>query len=197
MSFSCFVCIVYLALLLFVLYLFLYLHILKLYSCIFCVFHYLLLIGMPLVLIFLKDSFLIQVFDVLSYKFRLDLPRVLEVLYPEVSTGHWDLYVMFIYNALSLLSISGLHSFIVPSSMAKERYGAGIRKHILTKRHLLALVDFGEHLAFEGVSRHYLVYLVSIPSRPQKETRLYKYINGAFAEVGKINQEVFLDFWFI
>ena len=122
-----------------------------------------------------------------------NLPKALETFYPEASTGHWDLYVMFIYRALSLLNVSGLHSFIVPSSLATERYGTGIRKHILTKRHLLALVDFGEHLVFENVSRHYLVYLVSIRDRPRQGIKLRRYVNGTFAETGEIEQDVFLN----
>jgi methylase of polypeptide subunit release factors len=75
------------------------------------------------------------------------LPTILESLYPEVTSGHWDLYVLFIYRALTLTNSScGYQSFIVPSSLATEKYGVKLREYLLSQCKLIVLVNFGQHL---------------------------------------------------
>jgi len=58
----------------------------------------------------------------------------------------------------------------------------------------VTLVDFGEHLVFEDVARHYLIYVAS-PGLPNKNvSRIVRYEQGQFKVVLSIPQEEFLDF---
>jgi hypothetical protein len=63
----------------------------------------------------------------------------------------------------------------------------------LTEYYLLTLVDFGEHLVFEDVSRQYLIYVISKKEKAQQHTELSKYANDTFIRTGQIGQAVFLD----
>jgi len=123
------------------------------------------------------------------------LPAILERFYPEVVSGHWDLYVLFSYRALSLTSLSGgYHSFIVPSSLATEKYGVKLRKYMLTQSRVVTLVHFGQHLVFEDVARQYLIYVVS-PGLPDGNvSRIVEYEHGQFRVALSIPQEQFLGF---
>lgn len=123
------------------------------------------------------------------------LPAMLERLYPNVVSGHWDLYLLFSYRALSLAnSRSGLHSFIVPSSFATEKYGVRLREHLLTKCKVVELVNFGQHLIFEDVARQYLIYIVGTAFPNGNVSRIIKYEQGRFNVAASIPQDQFLKF---
>lgn len=122
------------------------------------------------------------------------LPENLEKIYPDIASGHWDLFILFTYRALSLTKTkSGYQSFIVPSSFATEKYGTNIRKFILDKCSLVELVDFEEHLVFENVSRHLIIYVISPfqdNSKPVKITRFQE----DFYEFSTMLQNEFYQF---
>lgn len=86
------------------------------------------------------------------------LPSALTSIYPLVSTGHWDLYILFIFVGIRLNCYRGSTSFIIPTPFATEKYAEGIRTHLVQDARLYELVDFGEHQVFDDVSRQYTIF---------------------------------------
>ncbi|MBW4461953.1 MAG: Eco57I restriction-modification methylase domain-containing protein [Nodosilinea sp. WJT8-NPBG4] len=127
--------------------------------------------------------------------YNSSLPKIFEGLYSEVAKGHWDLFVIFSYRALSLTKKrNGYHSFIVPSSFSVEKYGDSLRKFILDECKLAELVDFGKHLVFEDVSRQYVIYIISPESPVRNETQVVRFADGKFRPTIDIPQSLFYDF---
>ena len=121
-------------------------------------------------------------------------PRTYEKIYPEVTTGHWDLFIPFSYRAFSLTkSCGGYHSFIVPSSFATQKYGKEIRKHFIKESTIHKLVNFDEHQIFEDVDRQYIIYITSPDNPTGNATSIVDYQDG-FEEVFLISQRDFLDY---
>jgi hypothetical protein len=59
----------------------------------------------------------------------------------ETAQRHWDLYILFIENALRLLAEGGRLAFIIPYAYAIEKYGEKSRELVLANTTLEALVD--------------------------------------------------------
>jgi hypothetical protein len=111
-----------------------------------------------------------------------------------VAVGHWDLYIIFISKALSLLKNDGHLSFIVPSSFSKEKYGKSLRELIVKNYSLTRLVEFGTEAVFDKVARQYQIFIVKNKLNPENVTELVRYEKGIFNKTGSIKQKEFLDF---
>lgn len=118
----------------------------------------------------------------------------LENLYPDATLGHWDLYVPFCYRATTLTRDSGLHSFITPSSLSTEKYGANLREYFITHCSINKLVNFDSHRVFSDIDRQYLIYIVSPGSRTSEKTIIVEYQDHEFQEAAKIAQKRFLEY---
>ena len=118
-----------------------------------------------------------------------------ERIFDEVTTGHWDVYILFVYRATNLLKKKGLNSFILSASFGKEKYGTAIRNLLVRNYFIHQLVDFGEYRVFEEVARQYMIYVVSneYPT-PNKKTTIINYNKGKFQRISSINQFEFLNF---
>jgi len=116
--------------------------------------------------------------------------------YSDVALGHWDLYVMFIYKALSLIKKGGYHSFILPSSFSMEKYGRSIRKIIINNYMIKSLVDFGAETVFDDVARQYVIYVIKNDYKPKNNIKISKFnkeiLNFKYSH--KTNQDNFLEF---
>ncbi len=122
------------------------------------------------------------------------LPTILEKIYPDIASGHWDLFVLFIYRALSLTKAkTGCQSFIIPSSFSTEKYGTNIRKFILDNCSLTELVDFEEHLVFEKISRHLIIYVVSPLQNDSNSVKIIRF-DKEFYDFSIIPQSTFYEF---
>ena len=53
--------------------------------------------------------------------------------------------------AYQLLTESGLNSFIVPTSLFKEKHSRVLREFLINKTTILLLIDFGEETVFESI----------------------------------------------
>ena len=71
--------------------------------------------------------------------------------------AHWDMYIVFIHQALGLLRASGRQSFVLPSPFATEQYAEPVRHHILENYTVDFFVDFGIRTIFPGVSRKVII----------------------------------------
>ena len=118
----------------------------------------------------------------------------LDKKYSDVTMGHWDLYIIFIRRALSLLKKGGYLSFILPSSFSKEKYGTKLRELIVKNYSLISLIDFGTEGVFEEVARQYNIFLIKNEFNDGKLTNLFRFNNNTFEKSGEINQKDFLTF---
>ncbi len=114
--------------------------------------------------------------------------------YTIIASGHWDVYVIFIYRALTLLHNNGYLSFIVPSSFSKEKYAKELRKLILEKYSLLSVTDFGTEGVFDNVARQYVIFVITKNQNPINKTELVRYENYRFNILEKVSQNNFLTF---
>ena len=87
------------------------------------------------------------------------LPRQLEAQYPEVAVGHWDLYVLFCYQALQLTKPDvGRQSFITPTSLGTEKYARELRRILITLMcSTLLISESGSNGVFQRISSWFSV----------------------------------------
>ena len=110
--------------------------------------------------------------------------------------GHWDLYAAFIIKSLELLCKRGSHAFIVPDALAREKYADRLREFLLKNTQLRTLLHFEGFNVFEDVSRHCLIYTLTLESPdPQLETKLYApdLTVGKEKQIGQIQQTEWLS----
>lgn len=118
----------------------------------------------------------------------------LDKKYSEIASGHWDLYIIFIKRALSLLKDGGYLSFIVPSSFSMEKYGTKLRELIVNDYTLVDLVDFGAEGVFEDVARQYNIFIIKNKPNEGELTNLIRFNKNTFQKTGEIDQKQFLKF---
>ncbi len=88
-----------------------------------------------------------------------ELVIFLEQQYEEFLSGHWDLFNCFVAKAYLILKPSGFNSYIVPTSLYKEKHSNVIRNYLLKNTELNLLIDFGEEVIFEDVARQTGIYI--------------------------------------
>jgi hypothetical protein len=74
--------------------------------------------------------------------------------YVAAAKGNYDLYVVFVERALSLLNSNGRHGFIVPHKFFNAQYGEALRTHLAAGKHVAAITHFGHQQIFEGATTY-------------------------------------------
>ncbi|MEM4258594.1 MAG: N-6 DNA methylase [Candidatus Thermoplasmatota archaeon] len=118
----------------------------------------------------------------------------LDKKYEDITIGHWDIYILFIRKALSLLKEDGYLSFIVPSSFAKEKYGKLLREFIVRNHTLVSLAEFGAETVFKDVARQYIIFVIQKKKPRSQRTNIIIFKDFQFQKIGTISQRNFLDF---
>ena len=77
------------------------------------------------------------------------------------ATGRYDIYVLFIEKAFSLLDKKGKLGFILPHKFTVSEFGSGIRTFISEKNALEKIVHFGSELVFEDASIYTCIIILS------------------------------------
>ncbi|MBM4042651.1 MAG: restriction endonuclease subunit M [Planctomycetes bacterium] len=85
--------------------------------------------------------------------------------YTAARKGNYDLYVVFVERALSLLSPHGRLGFILPHKFFNSKYGEPLRTHIATGRHLAEIVHFGSQQVFRGATTYTCLLLLEMAAR--------------------------------
>ena len=75
-------------------------------------------------------------------------------LYKSAASGNYDIYVVFVEKALSLLNKSGKMGFILPHKFFNAQYGGGLRDIISKGKHLSHVVHFGDQQIFQGATTY-------------------------------------------
>ncbi len=74
--------------------------------------------------------------------------------YSSASKGNYDIYVVFVERALSLLNKNGKLGYILPHKFFNAQYGESLRALIAKGRHLAQIVHFGDQQVFEGATTY-------------------------------------------
>ncbi|MCL2704702.1 MAG: Eco57I restriction-modification methylase domain-containing protein [Spirochaetaceae bacterium] len=82
-------------------------------------------------------------------------------LYKASSAKNYDIYVIFIEKALSLLSPAGLTGMILPNKFMQQEYGEMIRSQISTSGNLYKLVNFKDFQVFKGATTYTCLLFLS------------------------------------
>lgn len=75
-------------------------------------------------------------------------------LYISAASGNYDIYVVFVEKALSLLNKAGKMGFILPHKFFNAQYGEGLRDIISKGKHLSHVVHFGDQQIFKGATTY-------------------------------------------
>jgi type I restriction-modification system DNA methylase subunit len=82
-------------------------------------------------------------------------------LYKASSAKNYDIYVIFIEKALSLLSSGGLMGMILPNKFMQQEYGEMIRSQISLNGNLYKLVNFKDFQVFKGATTYTCLLFLS------------------------------------
>lgn len=74
--------------------------------------------------------------------------------YKSGSSGNYDLYVLFIEKAATLLAEKGLLGYILPNKFFNTDYGLHIRNFITSEKLLSRIVDFGHFQIFKNATTY-------------------------------------------
>lgn len=77
------------------------------------------------------------------------------------AVGNWDLFIVFIERAVSLLKNNGIQAFIVPNKLIGERYSERLRVLLQEDTSLLTLRDYSNVNVFSSVDVYPCVYILS------------------------------------
>jgi hypothetical protein len=88
--------------------------------------------------------------------------------YKSASKGNYDIYVVFIEKASSLLSPIGKLGFIVPNKFLSTDYGVPLRLYLTSSGLLHKIVDFGHYQVFENAT----IYTCLLFLNTEKHTKV-------------------------
>lgn len=78
----------------------------------------------------------------------------LKTHYSAASKGNYDIYVVFVERALSLLNKNGKFGYILPHKFFNAQYGEPLRNLIAKGKHLSHTVHFGDKQVFQGATTY-------------------------------------------
>jgi hypothetical protein len=74
--------------------------------------------------------------------------------YTAARSGNYDIYVVFVEKALSLLNKRGRFGFILPHKFFNAQYGEPLRGLVAQGKHLARVVHFGDQQVFAGATTY-------------------------------------------
>ena len=95
--------------------------------------------------------------------------------YTVASKGNYDIYVVFVERALSLLNEQGQLGYILPHKFFNAQYGVSLRGLVASGKHLSHIVHFGDQQIFVGATTY--TCLLFLNRSPSEECRFIKVDN--------------------
>ncbi len=89
--------------------------------------------------------------------------------YKAASKGNYDIYVVFVDKALSLLNEKGRLGFILPHKFFNAQYGEPLRGVIANGKHLAKVVHFGDQQVFENATTYTCLMFLDKQGRDEFE----------------------------
>ena len=93
-------------------------------------------------------------------------------LYRSAAAGNYDIYVVFVEQALRLLNKSGRLGFILPHKFFNAKYGAALRGLVAAGKHLAKVIHFGDQQVFADATTY--TCLMFLDKAGAKECRFTK-----------------------
>lgn len=87
--------------------------------------------------------------------------KELSSLYPSMTSGNYDLVILFIDQALKLLASGGIASYILSSKFMSSNYGEEICRRLAKEARVIQFIDFGDAQLFEGKTTYTCVLTFS------------------------------------
>ncbi|MBM9500275.1 N-6 DNA methylase [Leptospira sp. 201903071] len=106
-----------------------------------------------------------------------DKVKILETKFADWLTGHWDIFICFIAKSLQLLNAQGYQSFILPTSLLKEKHSTKAREKLLSEYSILEILDFGEKIIFENVARQTFIYVLNKKHNLKNKIKIKKNVD--------------------
>jgi hypothetical protein len=95
--------------------------------------------------------------------------EIYKELYAAAGSGNYDIYVVFVEKALSLLNKRGRLGFILPHKFFQAQFGQPIRRLLSEKRALVEVVHFGAEQVFQNATTY--TCLLFLSPTPRNEFR--------------------------
>jgi len=89
--------------------------------------------------------------------------------YKAATKGNYDIYVVFIEKALSLLNTKGKLGFILPHKFFNAQYGEPARELISQGKHISKIVHFGDQQVFDGATTYTCLLFLNKQSQDEFE----------------------------
>ena len=80
--------------------------------------------------------------------------KYLNAHYASAAKGNYDIYIVFVERALSLLNKAGRHGYILPHKFFNAQYGEALRNHLAAGKHVNGITHFGHQQIFEGATTY-------------------------------------------
>ena len=74
--------------------------------------------------------------------------------YAAAAKGNYDIYVVFVERALSLLCPAGRLGYILPHKFFNAQYGQALRAHLASGKHISGITHFGHQQVFKGATTY-------------------------------------------
>ena len=88
-------------------------------------------------------------------------------------TDQYDLYALFIQQAINLLGINGLFGFITPNTWLNNEHYLGLRKWLVEKTNIKLIGDYRDVNVFENATVLPIVIVASRKKTPEKTETTY------------------------
>jgi len=95
-------------------------------------------------------------------------PKTVEIykkIYKSGSQKNYDIYVLFIEKALSLLNKKGLSGYILPNKFMQQDYGESIREILSNNQNIQTIVNFKDFQVFKGATTYTCLLFLSNNSK--------------------------------
>jgi predicted type IV restriction endonuclease len=94
----------------------------------------------------------------------------LKTSYRTAERGNYDIYVVFVEQALRLLSVGGKLGFIIPNKFMSAKYGEALRLLLREGKNASHIVNFGDAQVFQGATTYTSLLFAS--KNPQSELQV-------------------------
>ena len=111
----------------------------------------------------------------------------------------FDLYVLFLEKALTLLKKSGVLGYVIPNNFTSQPYGYKIRELILKNYNITKIVDLAKYNVFKSINANILILFVKNTYSPNNVISIQKPVSSKYditsgnLLTNKIRQDTFLN----
>jgi len=108
--------------------------------------------------------------------------------YKAASKGNYDIYVVFVEKALSLLNAKGRLGFILPHKFFNAQYGESLRGVIAKGKHLAKVVHFCDQQVFENATTYTCLMFLDKAGHDEFEFEKVQDLNAWRAQTSEFSE---------